>query len=247
MKKKHYTPTIIICVALIASVYYVFFRQNEIEVRLEQSKIIFNERIRNIELEGFPLRLQLDFNRLLLDFKNIQLRKEWTAELSFDLTLQPFFDLRNVYLISFDKIAVYDKNTMENIWRRQMDHNIESFSLINGNNALLIDSGGNVHALNRTTGKTAWTYSFDGMYISNNSFAARPFQISSSEDRRLLTSLVILPINNEIKVLDNLSGEVLFALKFDDHIFYLSEYDPINHAIYVAYGNRIAKIILETR
>jgi len=151
MKKRHYIPAIFIFLAIIVSVYYVFFRDNEIEIQLDRSRYIINQRIRNIDLERFPMRLQLDFERLLRDFKTIQLQKIWTAELSFDLTHPPYFDLRNIYLISFDKIAVYDKNNMNSIWIKQIDHDIESFTLVDGNLLLLVDSMGYVHAFNRSS------------------------------------------------------------------------------------------------
>ena len=247
MKKKHYIPTLLIVITLIVSVYYVFFRQNDIEVRLEQGRFIFNQHIRNIELDRFPLRLPLEFERFWREFQNIQLRKEWTAELTFDLTLQPFFDLRNVYLVSFDKIAVYDKNTMENIWLKQIDNVIESFTLIDGNNLLVVDTDGTAYAINRNTGEMSWSHDFDAIHYYFHSFVAKPLQISNTVDRRLLTSVIIFPTNNEIHILDNVTGEIQFTMEFDDQIFYISDYDPIEHAIYVAYGNNITKLILETR
>ena len=247
MKKKHYLSTILILITLIVSIYYVFFRQNDIEVRVEQGRLILNHHIRNIELDRFPLRLPLEFERFFRDFQNIQLRKEWTAELDFDLTHQPLFDLRNIYLISFDKIAVYDKNTMEVIWLKQMDNVIESFTLVNGNNVLVVDGDGKTYAFNRNTGDLSWSHEFEQTNIYYHSFVAKPMQISSSDDRRLLTSIIIFPTNNDIHIIDNQSGEIHFTLTLSDQIFYLSDYDLLNHAIYVAYGNNIAKLILETR
>ena len=247
MKKRHYIPGIFLILAIILSVYYVFFRDNEIETRLDRSRYILNQRIRNIELERFPLILQIEFDRLLRDFKNIQLHKEWSAELDFDLTHPPFFDLRNIYLVSFDKIAVYNKNNMTSVWIEQFDYYIESFSLVDGNNLLVIDSNGNVYALNRNTGDLNWGYDLNETYFSNNPFSAKPLQITNNEDKRLLTSITLLPVSREILILDDMTGELLFALDFEETIYFLSDYDQLENAIYVAYGNKISKVLLEKR
>jgi outer membrane protein assembly factor BamB len=152
-----------------------------------------------------------------------------------------------VYLVSFDKIAVYEKNTMENIWLSQIDNVIESFTLIDGNNVLIVDTGGTAYAFNRNTGDLSWSQEFNEIDVYFHSFVAKPLQISNTEDRRLLTSVIIFPTHNEIHILDNTTGEIQFTLELDDQIFYISDYDPIDQAIYVTYGNFITKLILETR
>ncbi|MCL2062932.1 MAG: hypothetical protein FWG98_00975 [Candidatus Cloacimonetes bacterium] len=247
MKKKHYIPAVFIIVAILLSAYYVFFRDNEIEIQLDRSRYIINQRIRNIELERFPLRLQLEFERLRRDFTNIQLQKEWTTELTFDLTHPPFFDLRNLYLVSFDKLAVYNKNDLNSVWVKQLDFDIESFSLIDGNNILVIDSNGSAYALNRNTGDLNWSQSIHERYISEHSFSIKPILITHNEDKRIITSIIIFPINNELRIFCSITGENLFTLDLEDYIYFLSEYDQISNAIYVSYGNRIAKIILDKR
>ena len=247
MKKKHYLPTILIIIALSASFYYVFFRENEIEVNLDKGKYIIREKIRNIELDRFPIRLQLDFDKLLKDFKSIQLRKEWSTDLPFDLTQAPYFDLRNLYLISFDKIAVYDKSNMQILWKLQVNADIASFSLIDGNNLLIIDINNNFYALNRSTGEISWSHYFEEIFIEPGNFTTKPFQISFNEDKRLLTSIIILPVGKNLKILDSVSGDELFVLEIEDYIYNVSEYDQIENAIYISYGNKISKIILEKK
>ena len=247
MKKKHYLPAIFIIIAIIISTYYVFFRNNEIEIQLDRSRYIINQRIRNIELDRFPLRLQLEFERLRRDFSNIYLQKEWTADLSFDLTHPPLFDMRNLYLVSFDKIAVYNKNDLTSVWIKQLDFDIESILLIDGNNLLVIDNNGTIFAFNRNSGDLNWSQHLNENYISNNTFTAKPFQITHNEDRRIITSILILPIDTEINVFCSVTGETLFSLDFEDYIYFLSEYDQLSNAIYVSYGNKISKIILEKK
>jgi outer membrane protein assembly factor BamB len=193
------------------------------------------------------LRLQLDFDRLLKDFKSIQLRKLWSTEIEFTLTYPPLFDLKNIYLVSFNKIAVYDKNTMQNIWRKQIDNDIKSLSLMDGNNILITDINGGILALNRNTGETNWTHNFDVVYIDEFDFSSKPFQITNNDDKRLLTPIIIFPINNEINILDNNTGEILFTLDFEDYVYHVSEYDRIEQSLYVTYGDKIAKLILEKK
>jgi hypothetical protein len=245
LKKKYLLPTILISIAIAVSLVYVFSAGNEIDVNLQRSRYIINERFRNIELDRFPLRLQLDFDRLLKEFETITLEKEWTTDISFDITHPPFFDMRNIYLVSFDKIAVYDKSTLNSIWMRQLDHDIVSFSLIDGNNILILDIQGNVQGLSRGTGESIWSFVYGDIHLYNMSFSVKPLQITNSDDKRLLSSVLILPINDQIMIVDINSGEILFSLDFDDMIYHISEYDPLENAIYVGVGDKLAKLLLK--
>jgi len=230
---------------LVVSVYYVFFWENKIEIQLEKSKYIINERIRNIEIDKFPLKLQLDFDRFLKDTKSVFLEMEWSTELDFDLTYPPFFDLRNLYLVSFDKIAVYDKTNLLNIWRSQLDHDIMTFLLVDGNNIFIVDIQGKIYTLNRNSGEQVWSHNYGEMFLYNQNFSTRNLLITNNDDKRFLTSLLIIPLNNEIIVLDVLTGQILYSMKLDDLIFYISEYDPVDKGFYIGYGNKIAKFILK--
>ena len=245
LKKKYYFAIIFITIVLLVSAYYVFFWENELDIQLEKSKYIINQRIRNIELDRFPLRLQLDFERLLKVTKIISLEKEWSTEIDFDLTHPPFFDLRNLYLVSFDKIAVYDRSNLLNIWRKQLEHDIMSFLLIDGNNIFIVDIQGHIYTVNRNTGEQVWSHNFGEMYVYNQMFSTRNLLITNNDDKRLITSILVTPLNDEIYVLDVLSGEILNSIKMDDLIYYISDYDPVDNAFYVGYGNKIAKLILK--
>lgn len=247
MRKKHYLPTIFIIFFLIVSAYYVFFRENEIEVNLDKSKYIINERFRNIELDKIPLKLQLDFEKLLKDFKSVQLRKEWTTELNFDITLAPSFDLNNLYLISYDKIAVYNKSSMKILWKKQLDSNVLYITLIEGNNLLLIDENKNTYALNRTDGELVWSQQFNNMHLFTKNQNNHPYQITYNEDKRFLSGVIIITEGNSLKIIDNLTGDDIFALNFEDEIFFISDYDQIDNSIYVSYNTKISKIILEKK
>ena len=193
--------------------------------------------------------MQLEFERLIRDFNNIQLRIDWTAELDFDITLQPVFDLRNIYLVSFNKIAVYNKNDMTSVWIKQFDNDIESISLLDGNNIMLIDIRGLVHVINRNNGDLNWRYNLDvNNYFSSFDIGApRPIQITYNEDKRLITSIVFITVNNEINILCSITGEVFYRLILDDFIYFISDYDQMTNSVYVSYGNNIAKIILDKR
>ena len=247
MNKKHYITAIVIVITIALSIYYVFFRENEIEDRLHKSRYILQERIRNIELDRFPARLQLDFDRLRRDLATIEISKIWSAELDFDLTHPPYFDLKNLYLVTVDKVAVYDKNTLERIWIVQADHPIANFTLIDGNNLLIVDNSGQIYSLNRNTGEQNWTSIHQNHLYESIYSPLKPMQITNNEDKRLITSIIIIPLKDEMQIKDPISGEVLYTLDFDEDIYHISEYDPIDNAIYVSYGNKIGKIILEKK
>jgi len=195
------------------------------------------------------LRLQIEFERLISNFNNIQLQKIWTTELDFDITHPPFFDVRNIYLVSFDKIAVYNKNDMSAVWVKQFDYDIKIFSLIDGNNILVVDDQGRAMALNRNTGDINWRFNIDNNIVFQeiNTVPHQPYQITYNEDRRLITSILVFPVNNEIRVICSITGELFFKLDLDEYIYFLSAYDPVDNAFYVSYGSMISKIFLEKR
>jgi len=241
-KRKYFLPMIIIGCAVVGSIVYVFFGDNEIETNLEKNRIIINQKLRNIQLDKFPLKLPLN---LVTNVKSTTFATQWTTELPFDLTHPPYFDLRNLYLVSFDKIAVYDKDTLENMWMKQLDFDIISFALIDGNNIFITDSNGHIYALNRNNGELNWQHNFGEPEIYNISFSLNPLLITNNEDKRFLTSLLIVPINNQIIIFDNIQGNQLFTTEFNETIYHMSSYDPIDKAIYVGHGDKITKLLLK--
>jgi len=247
MKKKYYISTFLITLVLIISIYYVFYKENEIEIKLDRGRLILHQTIRNIEIEKFPIKLQLDFDKLLKDFKSVSLTKVWSTDIEFDITHPPFFDLKNIYLISFDKIAVYDKNTMQNIWKKQVESHVRTFTLIDGNNILITDAEGAIYNLNRGTGEISWFYKKNITFLNEYDFSLKPIQITYNDDKRFLLSVLIIPLDNDIKILDILTGNILFTLEFDDYIYHVSEYDQVENALYVAYGDKLAKLLLEKK
>jgi hypothetical protein len=244
-KKKFYIPLFIIIITIILSVYYEFFKDNEIEDKIEKSKYIFNERIRNIDIDKFPIKLPIEFEKFLKDMKNIYLLKEWTSELAFNLTQPPYFDLKYIYLVSYDKIAVYDKNAFDYVWLKQFDNDIQSFSLIDGNIVLIVDADNNATALNRNSGELVWEKRFDDKFIYEVGYSTKPIQISNINNKKLNKSIIIIPLENKILILDSANGEDNFEIIFEDTIGFVSEYDQIEDSIYVLYGQKISKLVLK--
>jgi len=232
----------IICLVVLISIYYVFFGKTQIETNIEKNRYIINQKIRNIELDKFPLRLQIN---LVTNLKSIGLETLWTADLSFGLTHPPYFDLKNLYLVSFDKIAVYDKDYLNIIWLKQMEYDIINFSLIDGNNIFILDSNGTTFALNRNTGDTAWEYTLEQPEINTLSFSLQPLLISNNEDKRIITSILLIPVNSQIIIFDAMLGEILYTTDLEDPIYHISNYDLIDHAIYVGHGEKISKLLLK--
>ena len=247
MKKKYYIVCGIFIVIIVASLYYVFFRDRDIDVTLDKSRLILKNRLRNIELDRIPLTLNLNFERLLKDFKSISLKKIWSADLDFNLTQQPFFDLKNLYLISFDKIAVFDKNSMQSLWKRQMICDIVSITLLDGNNLLIMDKKNNIYSFNRNTGSENWTHLIDSKTDYFCDHVIQPQQITNNEDKRLLTGIIVITQFDTIKIIDLAAGDYLFSLQFEQEIMHLSQYDQVEQAFYVVYGNTIAKYLLDKK
>lgn len=243
MKKRQIT-LIMLLLAIIISLYYAFFRENDIEVTVEKSRYIVNEKIRNIELEKIPIKLQLDVENILTDAQNVHFENIWNTQLPYDVTMKPYFDLKYIYLISYDKLIVYHKKNASVVWKRQFVKPIIYFSLIDGNQILIADSPNHLMSLKRNNGSVNWSKNFQSLTIPQISQNMTPYQISFDEDKRFLSSLLVIPDKNKIQIL-NQAGDSLNTFVYDRDISFISDYDSIENCFYVIFSDKMFKLKLE--
>ncbi len=243
--KKTYITMILLVFVILLSLYYAFFRGNEIEVTVDKSRYIVNEKIRNISLEKIPINLQLEVEKILVDAKQIHFENSWNTDLPFDVTMKPYFDLKYIFLISYDKLIVYNKQTAGIVWKRQFDKPLIYFSLIDGNQILIADSPNHIFTLKRNDGSNLWSKKFDGLNIPKINQNMTPYQISFNEDKRFLSSLLVIPEKNKIHILDNVSGDSLNTFEYEKDISFISDYDSIENSFYVVFSDKLFKLKLQ--
>lgn len=243
---KRYMITMILLILMITvSIYYAFFKNNEVEVNIEKSKYLIQHRIRNIDFDKIPLNLQVEFEKILHKNNELQLKKEWTTNLSFDLTMKPFFDLDFLYLIAYDKIIVYDKKTTNIKWKRQFDSPVVYFNLLDRNRVIACDDSSRFYNINRITGLDEWSISYKELNLPALNQNLEPFLLTSNNDKRLLNSIFFIPQKRSILLLNNDTGKLISSVDFDSDVLYISDYDSFENCIYVVTESKLNKLVLE--
>jgi len=243
--KRYIATMIVLIVIILVSAYYVFFRENEVEVHIEKSKFLFQQSIRNIDLESFPKNLQVEFEKILLKNNTLELKKEWSTNINFDLTLKPFFDLNNLYLVSYDKIIAYSKKTSEIKWKQQLEHKIMSFNLLDRNRAIVHDDSSYVYSFKRHDGELVWKAHYANIENQCTGASLLPFMITPAEDKRLLFSIFFLPQKRAISLINNDTGQLISTIEFDSELVHISDYDAFENSLYVVTGTQLLKLKLE--
>ncbi|MDD3051614.1 MAG: PQQ-binding-like beta-propeller repeat protein [Candidatus Cloacimonetes bacterium] len=242
--KRYLISAIVISALLIFSVYYVFFGENKFEDQLNIQNIKFRETLKNIDMEKLQENLPLDFGLLLVPSKNIQLNVDWESELTFKVTLPPLFDMNKIFLVSNKKIVVYDKKDKKLIWQKDLNQKILALNLLDGNQIIVICEDSTIITLKKDNGEFVWERMTENKIKPLNT-QLLPVQVSIEKDRRLSNSLLLFPSEKSIKLLNNLNGEVLSEINFDEKIDFVSEYDIVNKNFYVVSNRQIKAVSFE--
>ena len=236
--------TLLILIILL-SIYYAFFKNNEVEVNIEKSKFFVQQRFKNIDLEEIPLNLKIDVEKILKDTETIELKKEWSSELDFDISMKPFFDLDNLYLVTLDKIVAYKKNNFHALWKKQFTSKIIHFNFLDKNKIILGDDSLHFYTINKKTGKTIWYSRFSDMKLPALNQNLNPIFISNLEDQRLNNSVLIVPQKNSLNIINVENGKLISKIQLDSEILYISDYDLFNNSLYVFTKSTLIKFKLE--
>lgn len=235
----------LLILVILGSLYYAFFKNNEVEVTIEKSKYFVQQRFRNIDLDKIPLNLQKDVENMLQEPNTLELKKIWTSELPFDLSMQPFFDLDNLYLVALDKIVVYDKRNSNIIWKKQLKNKIILFDFLDRNRIVVCDDSSNFYNINRKTGVSVWVNTFHELKLPLLNQNLSPKFISRIEDQRLNQSIFIIPKKNSLVVVNVETGKEISSISLDSEILYMSDYDKFDNCFYIVCESKLIKLKLE--
>ncbi len=200
----------------------------------EQSQEILNEILnQSYELEFFP-------------HQEISLEKIWSHKLNFKLTKRPFFDYKQIYLISNNTLKVLNKKKERIKWNRTFKGDISDFELLDANRLLVLTKKEKAFCLNRDNGKILWEKEY-AFIRDNNPETSTVFQISLDKYKRLDSSVILMFADNEIVLLDNINGKTLARFASEHEIRFISEFDILEKCIYIAEGKSISKITINVK
>jgi len=124
------------------------FMKNELMEKFltiqEQSQEILNEILnQSYEIEFFP-------------HQEISLEIDWKRKLNFKLTKRPFFDYKQLYLISNNELRVLNKKKERIRWVKTFEGEISNFELLDANRLLVLTKKEKAFCLSRDKGNILW-------------------------------------------------------------------------------------------
>ncbi len=243
-KLKFRISAILMFALIIFSAVYVFKGNNQVEDAIQVKKEFVDQTLKNISLEKIPEALQINYEKMMNPSKDISLFKEWSTNINFRITENPSFDLNNIYLISYDKLIVFDKKNLRSQWKKNLGVTIDDLVLIDGNLMLAICSNNRTYCLKRDTGDIVWEQPHNMVSEPDSCNYLLPKQITLDQDRRLNASLVLYPTKNKVYLIENTKGNIKCFYSSTENISFISDYDVVDKSFYLVEKTKLTKIKL---
>ncbi len=212
------------------------FMKNELMQKMldieKQSQKVFNE------------ILNLSYDIELFQKQKIKLKK--TDERIFEVNLEqkPYFDFKNLYLISSNQLFVLSKDLKKIKWDKHFGEELIDIDLLDANRILILTKQKKAICLNRDTGKEIWVKQLKTLpIVKDNSI----FQISLNKFKQLDKSIIVVFSENEIELIENITGTSLGVYNSKNKIDHLSDFDILEKCIYFIEGNKISKLIFDVK
>ncbi len=244
-KKNARISASILLVLIFLSAYYGFFGNNEIENQLDIQKKIINREIKNIDLDKIAGSLNIKDGLLLIPKKNISLKTLWVSPLNFPLTYKPLFDTKNFYFVSNNKIICYKMKTDSKKWLHKLNTEINSVEFLDGNK-ILIRTDNRLVCIEKSSGEVVWD--IESQQVKHyKECGYQPRLISYKDDKRLLKSILLVPSDHKLSLINTSNGDTLSVFKSDEKICYVSDFNDIDKTIYLYLKNKILCLELKIR
>ena len=249
-KTKKRIIALIMALIILMTVAYVFYGKNWLAEqqyiqKQRNSDFLKNElmqKMLDIEKQSHEVLneiLNLSYDIEIFQKQIIDLEK--TAESSFDTALiqKPYFDYKNLYLISSNKLYVLNKDLVQMKWEKQYSEGLVDIELLDANRILVLTKQNKAKCLARDTGKEIWTKQLKTLPKREGNST---FQISLNKYKQLDRSIILTFSENEIELIDNITGNSLAIYNSEFRIDHLSNFDVLEKCVYLIENNRISKI-----
>ncbi len=251
------TTAIIMAAIIILAALYVFFGKNWLTEqhyihRQRNTEYIRNElmeRLLDIQSQSQEVLneiLQQNYQLQLFPHQSIELNREWTLSFEEEISYEPMFDHKYLYIIAGDMIRVLHKRNHEEQWSHRLSARIINMTLLDANRLTVVTENHNVICFNRDNGMVMWEQTTDRVSDKTES-RCDVYQISLNEFRRLDRSVILLPGRNSIDLLDNLSGERIARYESESEIRYISSFNMLERSIYIVEDDQLSMLRFDVR
>ena len=240
---------------ILTTVAYVFYGKNWLAEqqyiqRQKNSEFLKNELMQKmLEIEKQSQEvlneiLNLSYDIELFQKQNIRLEKTDERIFKTNLIQKPYFDYKNIYLISSNKLFVLSKDLERIKWEKQFEEGLVDIKLLDANRILVLTIQKEAICLNRDNGKEIWVKELKTLpMVRDNSI----LQISLNKFKQLDRSIILMFSENEIELIENITGTSLFVYKSENKIDHLSDFDILEKCIYFIEENKISKLVFEVK
>lgn len=227
---------------------YMAFGNRMIDQMVHKTKLSVQKE-KSLRLEQIPTSLKINtedirkyMDRIVsLPARNISLEVAWSTELPYTIKLSPAFNLDNIYLVADSRLIAFDKKNRQLLWSKNFDSPLRF--LQQGENMLLVSlENQQVYGV-KEDGTVAWQQSLPTQNIVADRFV--PSEIRNSDDPRLDRSIIVIPSQRGVSVLDPASGETLSSLTLKQDLQALSAYDSFANCFYAVVDDAILCIELK--
>ena len=250
MKHRLITGALLLVIAI--SVLYVFLGNNWLEEQQYIQKEKNQDFVRNnlmhrlLEIQDqseeiINQLLRENYKMELIPQKNVDLELHSLIKLENDLSLNPQFDLKFMYLGMGRKLAVYSKISLELEWELDFEYELNSLSLLDANRIMVHTSNGKLICLNREKGKILWEQS-QLESAENEPQRSMISEISLNKYHQLDSSIILVPDNSELILLNSINGDEIAKLELGNRVEYISAFDQFERCVYLSSGKEIYKI-----
>jgi len=242
----------IMALIILATILYVFYGKNWLveqqyiqkHKNIEYVKNELMQKMLDIEKQSQDVlneMLNLSYDIDLFQKQTIIMEKTIEKTLDIEITHKPFFDYKNIYLISSHKLIVLKKNLSKIRWNKQFKEKVIWLELIDANRIIVLTDQNKMICLNRDTGKEIWQKKLKTVQTAKESST---YQISLNNFKRLDSSIILVHSENEIELIENITGSTLSVYHADKRIDHISDFDILEKCIYYIEENKISKLVL---
>ena len=249
LKRFQISGIVLILLALL-SIAYMMWGNRFIETSSNKLGIQFHKH-RIATLDQVPDILRSSSSNILKQIfaqpaRNITFHIGWQTDLQYEITATPVFSSDNIYLVSRNIVAAYNLRNKQLIWKKQMDTDVHSLLLTDGNTGNLLIIEENKHSqYHSDTGQAIWQVQLDEQHhsISRNN----PMVLANRDDARLDGNITVIPQENGISIYDSQRGELITSITFNDTLLFLSDYDRFRECFYAVVGKGLYCVELKIR
>lgn len=234
--------SIILLLVTLLAILYVSFGNRFMDTGFRKLGMLFRSRTAN-RLEQLPQTLNISNAEVIKIMdkvvnspaRNIQCRMAWNTDLPYVVTANPAFDLNQIYLAAGKTLLAYDKKSRNLLWSINLESEIVSLQKTQVN---LVAGLANRNLMGfKADGSPSWTTKTNREPRAANT--PRAIELTNSDDARIDGSIIVIPEEKGISILESNRGENLSNITLVDKLAFLSAYDSYANCFYAVAGNSL--------